>query len=338
MNVSNNVVINTLDLPIINNFNHLAERLSLTRMTLYNLTFNNRYFYTKKEILKSDGTNRVLYVPNLSLKVVQRWILKEILEKIKVSSHAMAFVPNYNGLKLNAECHRRNVFLLQMDIKDFFDSVKEKQVFKLFCNLGYSSDVSAVLANLCTYKNVLPQGAVTSPYISNLISYHLDMRLNGLCCKRDIIYTRYADDLIFSSNNKSKLIGIEKAIKYIVNSEGFFINENKTRYSSNYVKKTTLGITINNEKIHVDKNFKKKIRSMIFNSIINKNYTKNAQILGSIAYVNSIEEGYRQKIMAYISRIISKERFKNNIDIVKEYNNNKFFACLPDMECIKRDQ
>ena len=98
-----------------------------------------------------------MYVPHLALKVVQRWILKEILEKINVSNQAMAFVPKKNGLKVNAEYHKKNIFILEMDIKKFFDSIKETQVFQLFCKIGYNTDVSAILANLCTYEDALPQ-------------------------------------------------------------------------------------------------------------------------------------------------------------------------------------
>lgn len=244
----------------------------------------------------------------------------------------MAFVPNKNGLKDNAECHKKNVFILEMDITNFFGSINEKQVYQLFCKIGYISDVSAILANLCTYKNVLPQGAVSSPYIANLVTYHLDVRLNGLCSRRDIVYTRYADDLCFSSNNRAKLNAIENFIKAIVKDEGFEINEKKTRYLSNDVKKTITGITINNEEIHVDKKLKKKIRAMIFNSIASKDYTQNDKIKGSIAYVNSIEEGYRDKIINYINQLTEKTQFKNDIGVVKAYNKNKLYKKLPDMK------
>lgn len=332
MNMSNNVILNTLSVPIINDFKHLAEQLSLTQELLYFLTYKKQYCYTQKEIPKKDGTSRTLYVPHLALKVVQKWILKEILEKINVSYQSMAFVPNKNGLRVNAEYHKKNLFILEMDIKNFFGSIQEKQVFQLFCKIGYNTDVSAVLANLCTYEDVLPQGAVTSPYIANLVTYHLDVRLNGLCSRKDIVYTRYADDLSFSSNNRTKLNSIEKIVKYIVKEEGFEINEKKTRYLSNDVKKTITGITINNEEVHVDKALKKKIRAMIFNSIVNKDYTRNDKIKGSIAYVDSIEKGYKEKILNYIIQITEKGQFKNNIDIVNAYNKNKFFKSLPDMQ------
>ena len=186
--------------------------------------------------------------------------------------------------------------------------------------------MAAVLTNLCTYEGVLPQGAVTSPYIANLVCYNLDSRLSGLCGQRDIVYTRYADDLSFSSNVRSELNKIEKLVKHIVEDEGFLINESKTRYSSNVVKKCITGITINNSEIHVDKQLKKKVRAMIFNSILNQDYRNNERIKGMIAYIDSIEPGYKNKIVEYINKLKNKEVFNSNNSIVAAFNANKIFG------------
>ena len=331
LNIGNSVVLNTLGVPVINSFEHLCEQLSITERLLYYLTYKKEYCYFQKVIPKKDKTERILNVPNLSLKVVQKWILKEILEKIFVSEQAMAFVPNKNGLRENAERHKKNIFLLEMDITNFFGTITEQQVYTLFCNIGYNSKVAGILANLCTYNNYLPQGAVTSPYIANLVCYHMDARINGYCSRKDIVYTRYADDLTFSSDNRMLLNKIEKFIKYIVTDEGFTINDKKTRYLSNDVKKTVTGITINDDSIHVDKKFKRDLRAQIYCSIKLKDYQNNSQILGKIAYVNSIEKGFRDKIIRYITNLITRTEFAGNIDVVNAFNDNKLFAELPDM-------
>lgn len=331
LNIGNSVVLNTLGVPVINSFEHLCEQLSITEQLLYYLTYKKEYCYFQKVIPKKDKTERILNVPNLSLKVVQKWILKEILEKIFVSEQAMAFVPNKNGLRENAERHKKNIFLLEMDITNFFGTITEQQVYTLFCNIGYNSKVAGILANLCTYNNYLPQGAVTSLYIANLVCYHMDARINGYCSRKDIVYTRYADDLTFSSDNRMLLNKIEKFIKYIVTDEGFTINDKKTRYLSNDVKKTVTGITINDDSIHVDKKFKRNLRAQIYCSIKLKNYQNNSQILGKIAYVNSIEKGFRDKIIRYITNLITRTEFAGNIDVVNAFNDNKLFAELPDM-------
>lgn len=330
--MSNSVIFNTLGVPAIGTVEQLVEELSISKELLYFLTYQKKHCYYVKKIPKKDKTERILHVPSLSLKVIQKWILKEILEKIKVSEQAVAFVPKKNGLKENAEVHGKNLFLLEMDITNFFGTVREAQVYDLFCRIGYGQKVSAVLTHLCTYEGYLPQGAVTSPYIANLVCFHMDARINGYCSRKDIVYTRYADDLAFSSNNRTLLNRVEKFVRYIVASEGFLINEGKTRYFSNDVKKTITGITINNEEIHVNKQFKKIIRAQIFNSIKNKSYEKNEQIKGKIAFVNSIEEDYQKKIMLYIEKIIRKPIFTLDKNIVLSFNENKLYSDLSDMK------
>lgn len=338
LNIGNSVVLNTLGVPVINSFEHLCEQLSITEQLLYFLTYKKEYCYYKKRIPKKDKSERILTVPNLSLKVVQRWILKEILEKIFVSEYAMAFVPRKNGLRENAERHKKNIFLLEMDITNFFGTITEQQVYRLFCNIGYNGKVAGVLANLCTYDDYLPQGAVTSPYIANLVCYHMDARINGYCSRKDIVYTRYADDLTFSSNNRTLLNKVEKFVKYIVEDEGFLINDKKTRYLSNDVKKTVTGITINDDSIHVDKKFKRDLRAQIYKSIKSKNYEKNSQILGKIAYVNSIEDGFQNKMKKYVESIITKPELAGDKSIVKAFNSNKLFSELSDMTFMDVDE
>lgn len=337
MSTYNSVIMNTLGIPIINNFEHLAEKLSITEGLLYKMTYQKGYCYKEVIIPKKDGTGRVLNVPIFALKVTQRWILKEILEKINVSNSAMAFIPRKNGLKENAECHRKNIFLLEMDISNFFNSIDEKRVFKLFCNMGYNAKVSTILTNLCTFNKYLPQGAVTSPYLANLICFQLDIRINGLCSKRDIEYSRYADDLSFSSNNRASLNKIEPILIEIIKDEGFQINPRKTRYLSNDVKKTITGITINDESIHVDKKFKHNIRAMIFKSLIVKDYSNNEKIRGMIAFVSSIEEGYKEKIIKYINTTIKNEILCTEMSVVEAYNKNKLFSILDDMIYVAND-
>ena len=165
----------------------------------------------------------------------------------------------------------------------------------------------------------------------------MDARINGYCSRKDIVYTRYAEDLTFSSNNRMLLNKVEKFIKYIVKDEGFVINEKKTRYLSNDVKKTVTGITINGDSIHVDKKFKRNLRAQIYQSIKSKDYGNNSQILGKIAYVNSIEDGFRNKMVKYITDIITKPELAGDQNIVDAFNRNKLFSELPDMVLVQVD-
>lgn len=100
------------------------------------------------------------------------------------------------------------------------------------------------------------------------------------------------------------------------------------------MKKEITGITINNEEIHVDKKFKRNLRSSIFNAIITKNYTQNDRIRGSIAYVESIEKDYKNIICNYITKIIQRPILTGDIMIVNAFNGNKLYENLPDMKFV----
>lgn len=328
---TNSFILNALEIPIISDLDSLSNTLGISKTLLYLLTKKTDDFYNTFYITKKNGTERVINSPKYSMKLVQRWILAEILEKIKVSDESLAFRKGIgNGSKKNAEFHKFSLYLLQLDIKDFFTSIKRDKVFYLFKSLGYNSLVSNILTNLCTYKDYLPQGGVTSPYISNLICYKLDKRLKGLSSKRDIYYTRYADDLTFSCDNIATLRKIKNVIEEIIIEEGFVINPSKTRLLSPASHKIVTGITVNDRRIKASKQMKRTVRTMIHNAIVIGDYSKKNIIKGYIAYIDSIEEGYIEKIKAYITKLIEKD-YKYFSKTVNAFNQNKIFNDMNDM-------
>ncbi|GCD11315.1 retron St85 family RNA-directed DNA polymerase [Clostridium tagluense] len=328
---TNSFILNSLKLPIITNIDSLANTLGLSKTIIFLLSQKTSYYYKPFKILKKDGNSRQIFSPSYSLKLVQRWILNEILEKIDVSHESMAYKKgNDNGIKKNAEMHKYNLYLLEFDLKDFFTSIKRERVFFMFKNLGYNNMVSNILTNICTYNDYLPQGGVCSPYISNLVCYRLDKRLSALCGKRGIVYTRYADDLTFSCDNKQSLKKVKDIIKDIIESEQFKINDSKTRLLSPTSHKRVTGITVNDNKLKANKNMKKLVRAMIIKSLFSMDYINNNIIKGYIAFINSIEDGYKCKIIEYINKTINKSLPYSN-EMVIAYNENKFFKETNDM-------
>ena len=335
---TNSFLLSALNLPVVTDLESLSHKMSLSTRLLFLLSRKTENYYIRFTIPKKDGSPREILSPSYSLKMVQKWILREILQKIKVSEEATAYKPNMgNGVRLNAERHRYSLYILGLDVKDFFPSIKREKVYFLFNNLGYNSLVSKILSNLCTFDGYLPQGAVTSPYISNLVCYKLDKRLKGLCSKRNVIYTRYADDLVFSCDDKTILNKIKAVIKDILQDEGFYINNVKTRLLSPYSHKVINGITINDSKLKANRNMKKEIRAMIHRALVTKDYSNINEIRGYISYVNSIEDGYKKKVIQYINRLILKD-YKYFKDVVEEYNKNKLFKNVNDMTYQGEDQ
>lgn len=328
---TNSFILNALEIPIINDLESLSNSVGIGKTMLYLLSKKTDNYYNLFYISKKNGTKREINSPKYSLKLVQRWILVEILEKIKVSNESMAFQKGIgNGSKKNAEYHKFSLYLLQLDIKDFFTSIKRERVFFLFRSLGYNSFVSNILANLCTHKGYLPQGGVCSPYLSNLICDKLDKRLKGLSSSRDVLYTRYADDLTFSCDNKVILRKLKNVIEDIIIDEGFVINSSKTRLLSPSSHKIVTGITVNDKRIKASKQLKRKVRTMIHNAIVSGDYSKKNIIKGYVSYIDSIEEGYRKTITAYTNKLIDKD-YKYFSESVNAYNENKIFNNLNEM-------
>ena len=134
------------------------------------------------------------------------------------------------GHKQNALYHSNTLYGLALDLKDFFPSITASKVYTIFSSLGYNNFAATILTNLCTLDGKLPQGSACSPALSNIICITLDKRLIGLCEKRGIRYSRYADDMYFSCDDKALLLKNFPIITKIIEDEDFNINEKKTHF------------------------------------------------------------------------------------------------------------
>lgn len=328
------MVLESLRLPMFENIETLAEETRLTEKLIYFLTkedADGRYETFK--IPKKDGSEREINAPCMSLKVLQRWVLQNILYKVRVSQYSIGFTKNGEGSPLVqcAERHKNNLYILKMDLKDFFPSIKKRRVYNQFLQLGYNTYASNLLTNICTLHGSLPQGAVTSPYMANLVCYKMDIRIAGYCNKRDIAYTRYADDLTFSCDNRDALKNIYGMIRKIVEDEGFVINDKKTQFLTPKVHKEVLGVTLNDGIVKAPKEMKKMVRAMIHFEIVSGDYSSNDKIRGYIAYIDSIEKNYRKKIIKYIEKYLD-DTVTLFPDLVQKFNVNKLFQEIPDMK------
>ena len=331
---SNGKLLTSMGLPTITDIKSLSQQLKLSEKLVYfytNEDADNKYDVFK--IPKKDGSFRIISAPKASFKVIQRWVLENILYRVKVSDCSYGFKKSKNGSPLVgcAERHKNNLYMLKMDIKNFYPSIKRNQIFFQFLEIGYNTYAANLLTNLCYYKNGLPQGAVTSPYLANIVCYKLDVRIESYCNKRDIVYTRYADDLAFSSDNRDSLRKIYGMIKKIIEDEGFEVNGYKTIFMTPKGHKELLGVTINDGNIKAPRQMKKLVRSMIHRSIVTGDYSIKSVVCGYVSYIDSIEKGYKKKIKKYISKFY-EDPITLFEDVVNSYNMNKFYADMGDME------
>lgn len=331
---TNKTMINSLELPEMSRFADLVRETRLSAGLVYWLScgnYNGKYntFFIKK----GNGDKREINAPIFSLKILQRWVLEEILYKIKPSKYSYGFTKNKLKGSPILECskkHINNRFVLKLDLKSFYPSISRKQIFSQFIKIGYGNDIANLLTNICVKGDCLPQGAVTSPFLANLICSKMDARISGYCNKRNIVYTRYADDLTFSCNDKTLLRNTFGMIKKIVEDEGFSLNERKTTLMTPKNCKRLLGVNLNANQPKVPKELKRKIRSMIHYTVVSGDYNKIKIIRGYISYIDSIEKGYKEKCKKYILKIANSPvcMFK---EVVEAFNSNKIFNDLPDM-------
>ena len=154
--------------------------------------------YAEASIPKRRGGTRTLLVPERRLKFLQRQTLK-LLEQLHSSRAPVHGFVKGKGAITNANEHQKRPYLLNLDLEDFFGTISRRRVVGLLEALGLDTEVAKAIAVICVTRNQLPQGAPTSPILANMISYRLDGALMSVAKKHHLRYTRYADDISFSS-------------------------------------------------------------------------------------------------------------------------------------------
>ncbi len=304
-------------LPLLSSPADVAAALQLTIPRLRWLAFHTqaatRIHYVQFIVPKKSGGERMLSAPHKQLAAAQQWILENILAKLPTHDAAHGFVATRSTVT-NATPHVGAAVVINCDLSDFFPSISVYRVIGFFKHIGYSPAVATILALLvteCPRRRVLyngkpwyvatgerglPQGACTSPALSNLISRRMDSRLAGIAKKLDWTYTRYADDLTFSSKTKSERIGYLLArIRHITGDEGFSINEKKTRVLKPAARQSVTGIVVN-QHASTPRKLRRQLRAILHNSaksgLASQNRKAvphfNAWLKGMISYVQMV--------------------------------------------------
>ena len=229
---------------------------------------NNPHRYVQFQIpKKKQGKFRTITAPCRGLKYIQRCLNAMLLDKFTPHPSAKGFVPG-KSIVDNAKVHLGQNYIYNIDLKDFFPSIKAARIFARLQLHPFSFDreTSSLITDLCCHEGVLPQGAPTSPTITNIICERLDWRLSKLAQRYNMRYSRYADDITFSSmgNLFHEDGDFVKELHRFIEMEGFTINTEKTRLNSKYQRQEVTGLIIN-EKPNVTQKYVKQIRTMLNN-------------------------------------------------------------------------
>jgi RNA-directed DNA polymerase len=298
-----------LGLPTVNSIEDLAFHTRLSEKKIYQLWRRTPYQYRLFDIPKASGGTRRISHPSRDLKAVQAWILHTILRPLRPSRASVGFESGECILQ-NAQPHIGARVTMSMDIESFFPSVRANRVFVLFRWLGYADWTSSLLTTLCTLDGALPQGAPSSPKLANLVCLRLDRRIMGYVGRSGIAYTRYADDLTFSAFSQTALARATRFIRRIVESEGFILNEAKTRIAGPGRCHRATGLVISSDDAGIGRKTLRSIRARIHDLCAFDRASapadRIAHLLGWLAFIRNVDPKRHRILCEYIRRLSAR--------------------------------
>ena len=242
----------------------LSELLEMRYVNLVRLAHYPEYY--KFPISKKSGGIRLILAPHDKHKKLQRRI-NHILQDL-YKDMDLGCVYGFNSsqpehIKANAANHINKKFVYNTDLKDFFPNISSVMVRDLFMlePFNYNETLATLMAMLTTYEGALPTGAPSSPIISNLIFYRTDKKLKAFSESKSLSYSRYADDLTFSSNTDINQEIISQ-INQIIEENGFVINQKKSRLQKYYNRQIVTGLTVN-QKVNINRKYIRNIRAIL---------------------------------------------------------------------------
>lgn len=274
------------NIPVIFEIEHLSKLIGISYPIMCKMVNGSNSFYRTFSIQKRRGGRREINAPYPSLLMCQDWIHHNILKRSEVHHCSQGFVEGKSIIS-NASTHLNRKALLKMDIKDFFPSIPINWVINFFHGLGYSENVSYYLASLCCLDDSLPQGAATSPYLSNILLFSLDNRLERISNSYSLKYTRYADDLTFSGNYIPH--SFIKIIEDIITDFGLSANHEKTKLHTKPGQRIVTGISVTGERIALPRSKKRSLRKEVY-------FIKKFGLLSHLGKLKSKEPNYLESL------------------------------------------
>ncbi|EKP0304777.1 retron St85 family RNA-directed DNA polymerase [Aeromonas veronii] len=304
---------------------YVCDTLCIDEKQLMLFAATSPHRYKTYEIPKRSGNGtRTIAHPSKQLKFIQRLVISQ-LEKI-VSPHkaAVAYIKGLS-IKDNAILHAKNSFLLKMDFKDFFHSITPELMFQTYEQLGVSFSIKEreFLSNILFYKVRknshlrLSIGAPSSPFISNIVMHHFDDSMSKYCSEKEIIYTRYADDLTFSSNIKGILFHLPDEVRFHLDETGYksiVVNIEKTTFTSKKHNRHVTGITISNDSTtSIGRQRKRNLSAAIHKfSLGNMTEDELEKLKGDLSFAFFVEPDFKLRMKQKYGEKIYGMLFKKN--------------------------
>lgn len=287
------------NLPVIYNTSHLGALTGYSTDYIRRAVVHTKYFYRTFYISKKNGKKRTINEPLPSLKEIQLWINDNVLSHIKPSKFAKAYIKS-RGIIDNVKYHKAKKFIFNLDLQDFFPSISIHTIELFFLQLGYSNNLSNLLAKLCCLDGRLAQGAPTSPALSNHVLYQFDEAIGQYAVENNLRYTRYADDLTFSFNYNFDVAHIENKVKEclkLIEHSSLKINTEKTHLLKKSDRQVITGIVVN-EFPQTPIKYRKRIRQEIY-------YIKKFGLIDHLNQIQETRKNYLYHILGKINFVLS---------------------------------
>ncbi len=201
--------------------------------------------YEPRHIPKRGGT-RLLHVPDDDLKTLQRRILRRLLKRLRCHPAAKGFQPG-ESIVTHAALHAGRAVVVRLDLRDFFPATRTRRAYDYFRKIGWGRRAARLLTDLCTHHGGLPQGAPTSPRLSNLLNYRLDRRLAAMADRLGARYSRYADDITFSfdPDDRDRVRYVVRFVRRAAAAEGYRVHARKLRIRRRHQQQRVTGLVVN---------------------------------------------------------------------------------------------
>jgi hypothetical protein len=286
----------------------IAACLGITPRLISSMIKSPENYYRHFVIKKKSGGERDIFAPRKFIKVTQYWIKDYLLNRLKINAACYSYRKGAS-IKDNAEQHQNNKFLANMDIDSFFESINKTMIKNCLFKHEFSEHIIDTVSGLVTMYGSLPQGAPTSPVISNAILYEFDTIMVNNAIARDCVYTRYSDDISISGNNRESVIELIRISESKLLNLGFRLNNKKSRLLSYNNKQVVTGILINGP-LRPTRTYRKKVRAMFHQAWKNKSKDRVNELNGHFNYLKSFEKyGFKfneneyKKIINELSKI-----------------------------------
>lgn len=287
--------------------NALASHLRIQTLDVRQIIHTAPYRYKHYQIRKKNGGMRDIFHPTPELKAIQRWLVSNIFSGLPVSKAAMAYETGCS-IRAHAATHLKSNYFTKLDFCNFFPSINKvwiTQFLRENLPILETEAIDAIVRLSCRWTNAgaplaLSIGAPSSPSLSNRILFDLDTLLIAAAASNDITYTRYADDIYFSSSLQNQLYGFEQSARLIISGTlpNLRLNEEKTLHFSKKRKVIVSGVGITSDRrLSVGRGLKRSIKTQVYLwSLGSLPLAEEPTLRGLVSFATDIEPDFRKSL------------------------------------------